>query len=86
MAMACEYLISEPSARDQITVRRRMQRDGTTRWSVCNGPDVLHADGNWVHEPLPSNRADDFIGTTRFDFETAWDLARYAALAQEVKP
>ena len=68
---------SEFSFGERITIMRRKQRDGTSKWSVnddSNG-SVLNADGEWEYEPSPSNRSDEFIAATRFTFEEAWAKA-----------
>lgn len=35
-------------------------------WAVTNGFGTLNKDGFWEHEPMPSNREDDYIKRTRF--------------------
>ncbi|GAA0719340.1 hypothetical protein Drose_05665 [Dactylosporangium roseum] len=39
----------------------------------------LTADGAWVYESIPSERSDEFLARTRFDLETALEMARQAA-------
>jgi hypothetical protein len=36
-------------------------------------------EGAWGHEPLPSDRDDEWLNTHRFDFDTALELAKQHA-------
>jgi hypothetical protein len=45
-------------------------------WAVTDCGSVLSSDGEWVFEPLPSRRTDEFKARTRFDRETAIEMAR----------
>jgi len=72
---------SEFSFGERIAIMRRKQRDGAVKWSVNDGGSVLNADGEWEHEPSPSNRSDEFIAATRFTFEEAWAKAEARATA-----
>jgi hypothetical protein len=48
---------------------------GGDRYAVTDGfRRVLDRDGDWVYEPLPSARTDEFRARTRFDYHDA--LAR----------
>lgn len=50
---------------------------GDDRWAVTTGfRDCLAADGTWSYEPRPSERDDDWIGTHRFDLNTALSMAK----------
>lgn len=53
---------------------------GRDRWAVLlRGMWCLGTDGKWDHEPIPSERTDEWKATHRFDCETALKLAREAA-------
>lgn len=45
------------------------------RWAVMSGGLVLRDDGEWVHEPIPSNRTDEFKEHTRFALPDALERA-----------
>ena len=45
-------------------------------WAVTDCGSVLSSDGEWVFEPLPSRRTDEFKARTRFDRDTAFEMAR----------
>jgi hypothetical protein len=45
-------------------------------WAVTDCGSVLASDGEWLYEPLPSNRTDEFKAKTRFDRDTAIGLAK----------
>ena len=58
--------------RDGNRVCIRRNRDGPGRvWS--------RSEGDWVWEPIPGERSEEFIADTRFDLETAFALAEQAA-------
>jgi hypothetical protein len=44
-------------------------------WAIRRDGDVLNRDGKWEWEPTPSERDDDFLARTRFDFTDALKLA-----------
>ena len=48
---------------------------GGENYAVKFLSQVLNRDGKWEYEPIPSERGDDFIERTRFDYLTAQRLA-----------
>ena len=70
-------------AGDSLHFALYVQWRGGDRWCVAdaqNGtPGVLNAEGEWEWEPLPSERREDFLARTRFDYDTALRLAICAA-------
>lgn len=51
-----------------ITIELRAQIDGPDRWAaVMDKTWCLSKDMEWLYEPMPSNRSDEFISKTRFD-------------------
>jgi len=48
-------------------------------WAVTHLGECLTADGDWLYEPLSSNRTEDFLARTRFSFNDAWALAEKKA-------
>lgn len=48
----------------------------TSSWAVCSGfGSCLNTDGEWEHDPSPSNRDDDYIARTRHPSpEAAYEL------------
>lgn len=48
------------------------------KWAVVSDGFVLDTAGEWVYEPRPSNRSDEFIERTRFKLSDA--IARARAL------
>ncbi|WP_141576064.1 hypothetical protein [Actinomadura sp. WMMA1423] len=52
---------------------------GRDRWAVSDGFLCLGNDGEWEYESIPSERADEWLATHRFDLDTALNLARAAA-------
>jgi hypothetical protein len=45
---------------------------GNGKWAVLDVPWVLNRNGEFEHEPLNSNRTDEFLERTRYTFEEAW--------------
>lgn len=41
-------------------------RNGPERWAVRCGEQCMSINGEWDHEPMPSNRDDRFYATFRF--------------------
>lgn len=62
---------------EHVTVERR----GPDEWAVCRDHQVLNSSAEWEYEPSPSNRGDDFIARTRFDFQRAVAAAQEVSLA-----
>ncbi len=53
---------------------------GHGKWVVANGTGYGSSifswqDGDFYLEPMPSNRSDEYIATTRYSFGRAWQLA-----------
>jgi hypothetical protein len=61
----------------QVTLDRVRQSDGTDKWAIRTSSSCLNKSGEFVYEPMPSSRSDEFIKDTRFDSEqeaiTAWN-------------
>lgn len=49
-----------------VTLERAWQRDGACLWAVREVGYCLTRDGRWEHEPIPSERGNDFLGRCRF--------------------
>lgn len=66
-------------------IEQRRQIHGGPLWVVSDGSSVLNREGEWVYEPLPSSRTDDFIQATRFTLDEARAQAEAAlkALGQD---
>lgn len=79
------YLINpdEQYPSDWITVEltcfagRGPHRPVQDTWAVRRRSWCLDADGDWIHEPLPSSRDDEFYARTR------WPLAEALVRANE---
>jgi len=42
--------------------------DGSEKWAIRSGEQLaLGKDGEWIHEPQPSSRDDEFYAMYRFD-------------------
>jgi hypothetical protein len=55
----------------------RVENAGHDRWAVRRGGRrCLNATGTWDHEPIPSERDDDWLSAHRFDLDTALRHAR----------
>ena len=50
-----------------VKIERRVQPDGVIKWVLKMHEWVLGKDGNFMIEPSPSNRSDEYIQHTRFD-------------------
>lgn len=51
--------------------------DGQTKWAIRSGErDVLDKEGDWIFEPNPSSRTDEYFAQTRFD--TLSEAIRFA--------
>lgn len=60
-----QYLLdTTPSG--QIVLQRMPQKDGSSKWSVQDGNDVLNKQGEWEWQPSPSGRDDAFLERCRF--------------------
>lgn len=65
-----------------VTVEQCIQRDDSELWAVRNGSNCLDKDGDFVHEPIPSSRDEEFTRMHRWDsFDAAMDAAREAIKA-----
>ncbi len=50
-----------------ISIESRYQIDGARKWVLKMQEWVLSKSGDFVWEPIPSGRTNDFIESTRFD-------------------
>jgi hypothetical protein len=66
----------------QNNYRIYIELRGDDLWAITHLGECMTVDGNWVYEPLPSNRSEEFLAQTRFPFDQAWALAE--AKVQEV--
>lgn len=84
LSKAAEFTIAEPCREfpSGLIIQRRRQRSGAAKWSVNSGGNVLHADGTWELDPLPSGRTDEFLASTRFTLEEAWERANQVLARQ----
>lgn len=84
-AQVTEYLVSAVPIEygDSHHFALYVQWRGGDRWCVADAQNgatgVLNADGEWEWEPLPSERREDFLARTRFDHDTAFQMALKAA-------
>ena len=51
----------------QITIQRIARPDGPDRWAIKHHGNCLNKNGEWEHEPIPSNRDEDFLARCRYD-------------------
>lgn len=64
---------------DDLTHAITVEYRGDSRWAVTRrGRRCLGADGRWDYESVPSERADEWLATHRFELDTALRLAREA--------
>lgn len=49
--------------------------DGAERWAVRNMSRCLSAAGEWIHEPIPSSRTNEWLAEHRFTRHQAAELA-----------
>lgn len=49
-----------------VVLQRRRQLEGKDRWAIVDMGAVLDKDGDWITEPLPSSRTDEYLNSTRF--------------------
>lgn len=75
MTEAIVYEVRGSDGRPFATVEKR----GTHSWCISRNGSVLANTGEWVYEPLPSSRTDEFIASTRFTLDFALDKARELA-------
>lgn len=62
-----EYILYQGNITN-VVLRRQPQRHGADKWSINTGNNVIDkALGQWILEPMPSNRTDEFIRDCRFD-------------------
>jgi hypothetical protein len=53
--------------RNGIHVDQVMQREGDPLWAIRSGPDLcLGKDDEWIVEPLPASRDEEYIRNYRF--------------------
>lgn len=73
---------SDPHARLCVLAGTRvedcLQPDGSSRWAIRSGGNVLNRDGEWELEPMPSSRTDDFFDRCRWP-----SLAEAVAFARQ---
>lgn len=69
--------------RNEIIIQER-PRYGITYWSInestASGSSVLDRNGDWIFEPQPSSRTDEYLASTRYATlaEAVSRLERYA--------
>ncbi len=51
----------------KTTLDRAVQRDGSCKWVIRRSDMCLTKEGDWIFEPTPSNRSDEFLYLARFD-------------------
>lgn len=62
-----------------VTVDCCIQRDGSSKWAIRSGDsECLGKDGEWIHEPIPSSRDEEFYRMYRWDL-----MAEAIAFARE---
>ena len=63
-----EYQLQGGTARQVSDVRleRRPQINGPDLWAIVDHAACLVRDGDWVIEPMPSSRSEDYLESTRF--------------------
>lgn len=72
------WILGESDQRP-VVIEQRPQREGEAKWVVKMHEWVLAKDGEFIWEPRPSERTDEFIALTRFD-SVDEALEAYAAL------
>lgn len=65
--LQAEHNVLPGPYKPQITAHRMRQFDGSIKWAVRKGSEVLNKKGKWEYEPIPSSRTDKFLERTRFD-------------------
>lgn len=62
----------------RIVVEIRSYREDSDVWAVTNGAEGCYnlKKQEWVYEPSPSNRTDEFIEQTRYPLDQAWEIAQ----------
>jgi len=72
-----------PHTSTDVVLRRMPQRKGPDKWAIMECGFCLDIDGDWVSQPIPSSRDDEFLGQCRFDTAeeaTAfWETGNYAS-------
>lgn len=80
-----------------VILRRMPQREGSDKWAIFDRGACLDKDGDWVFQPLPSSRDDEFMRSCRFDSaeealafwkegDFASRFARYDAVSAKTEP
>jgi len=59
----------------RLTVDWRDNVGDESLWVISNNGLVLRDDGEFVYEPSPSNRSEEFIARTRFSLDDAMRIA-----------
>lgn len=65
--------------RDEYLFSVSIEERSKDRWAVVRHGFCYDIDGNGEYESIPSERADEFKGRFRFDFDTAFQLAQRLA-------
>lgn len=50
-----------------VVLRRMPQVEGLDKWAIFDHGACLDKDGDWIFQPLPSSRDDEFMRSCRFD-------------------
>ena len=53
-----------------------IEKRGKDSWAITNIGNCYAKEGGWEHEPLPSNRSNEFIARTRFTLEEACKITK----------
>ena len=68
LARACKFDLGKCFFYNRpIVIEARDQMDGSRKWVLKMHEWVLGKDGEFIWEPTPSSRTDEFIKNTRFD-------------------
>ena len=64
-------LATEFRLNDDLLIKWR----GHDRWAITDRfQNVMLRNGEWEHEPMPSNRSEEFLERTRFTLDEAFEI------------
>lgn len=82
-AAAYTYQVGGDEGAKRSAGRISVEHRGGDSWAVVDGCMCATRDLEWIFEPSPSNREDDFVARTRFPFNEAIDIASRIAIEWE---
>lgn len=65
-----EFIVEKWDYFQPVYLKRAEQRDGSVKWKITEGrSSVMNKDGDFLVEPIPSSRDQNYLNMTRFEIK-----------------